>query len=571
MSVTDATGDSDTTPASIVISIVDDIPVLGTFDPAIIPNQVGSVSGTFDLEAGADKIDHFNITGPAISGVTYSTTTATDGTTTLLAESSNGTDIYSLVVRPDGTYAFNLIQPDVSINQSISFAGFSSGGPVATIDASQTSTPSAGWRFDGLKFTGTSPTAFTNPNDGGGSGGDYLNVSGNGFGLGSASAVQDNRGFLFYQAGGASAFEFFADLTSNASSATITWAVYGGTTPPTASSIPLETSTTAITITSDQDILIDPTVTFTYLVVRVDAAGPTSAGIRVQDFEVSKTILPADQSYDFQIVAVDNDGDVSGTQALHVNQVAAGSAGIFTLEGTSADEFIAGSTAADAISGGAGFDVVDYTGSVGAISINLDESGGANVATTFTATPADGRIGGGDAAGDTLSGVEGLIGGSGNDVLIGNSSANYLAGGLGDDTLRGEAGADILFGGDGNDLIIGGAGQDTMTGGAGNDTFVIDPEGLTLALDDLIADYSAGDTIDLTDIFATFAAGDRPDIAAEANSLVNLVNDGTNTSVMVDDNGLAAGGTMVAVATLAGVHTTITVLYDDNQPTTPVT
>ena len=76
---------------------------------------------------------------------------------------------------------------------------------------------------------------------------------------------------------------------------------------------------------------------------------------------------------------------------------------------------------------------------------------------------------------DSLFNFEGVIGGSGNDALSGNTSANFLSGGLGDDTLfGGGAGNDTLFGGAGNDLfqfnrtdftglqIDGGAGTDTL-------------------------------------------------------------------------------------------------------------
>src|SRR6185437_12898238 len=56
---------------------------------------------------------------------------------------------------------------------------------------------------------------------------------------------------------------------------------------------------------------------------------------------------------------------------------------------------------------------------------------------------------GGDAAGDSLIGIEGLIGSAVTDVLIGDANANTLIGNAGDDTLQGGAGADSLDGGAG--------------------------------------------------------------------------------------------------------------------------
>jgi Ca2+-binding RTX toxin-like protein len=49
-----------------------------------------------------------------------------------------------------------------------------------------------------------------------------------------------------------------------------------------------------------------------------------------------------------------------------------------------------------------------------------------------------------------------------------------LIGGEGDDTLLGDVGADLLLGGDGADSLDGGGGLDTMAGGAGNDAYAVD-------------------------------------------------------------------------------------------------
>jgi Ca2+-binding RTX toxin-like protein len=58
---------------------------------------------------------------------------------------------------------------------------------------------------------------------------------------------------------------------------------------------------------------------------------------------------------------------------------------------------------------------------------------------------------------DTLINMEGVIGGRGNDTLIGNASDNYITGGLGNDSIVGGGGRDTLQGGAGNDTIDGGS------------------------------------------------------------------------------------------------------------------
>lgn len=77
-----------------------------------------------------------------------------------------------------------------------------------------------------------------------------------------------------------------------------------------------------------------------------------------------------------------------------------------------------------------------------------------------------------------------IWGGAGNDLVYGANGFDTIGGGDGDDTLRGYDAPDILYGGDGDDIIFGGAGRpelfhiesgggSTLTeqlyGGAGND------------------------------------------------------------------------------------------------------
>ena len=69
--------------------------------------------------------------------------------------------------------------------------------------------------------------------------------------------------------------------------------------------------------------------------------------------------------------------------------------------------------------------------------------------------------------------IENAVGGSGNDILIGNTVDNYLFGGSGNDYLVDNAGSDTLIGGSGNDTLVGGSGYDILTGETGNDTFVL--------------------------------------------------------------------------------------------------
>ncbi|WP_186002967.1 calcium-binding protein [Mycobacterium sp. KBS0706] len=131
-----------------------------------------------------------------------------------------------------------------------------------------------------------------------------------------------------------------------------------------------------------------------------------------------------------------------------------------------------GGCRADTIEGGDGIDTADYSTSGAAVFVDL-ATDAANL---------------GDAAYDTLTGIENLRGSAFDDLLNGNAAANRIEGldgsdqvnagdgagivdgGAGQDTLRGDAGDDRLAGGAGSDILRVGVGADHLTAGANYDT-----------------------------------------------------------------------------------------------------
>jgi Ca2+-binding RTX toxin-like protein len=188
------------------------------------------------------------------------------------------------------------------------------------------------------------------------------------------------------------------------------------------------------------------------------------------------------------------------------NDTLTGSSGANILSGGDGDDVLIGGAGADALSGGNGVDTARYTGASAGVIVNL-----ANVAANT-----------GDAAGDTFTSIENVVGTSFADTLTGDEQANSLAGAAGADTLNGGGGVDTadysadtsavtvniaanvaidgggstdtlssvenaagsafddqitgsaiangLSGGDGNDTLNGAEGADTLNGGAGADT-----------------------------------------------------------------------------------------------------
>jgi Ca2+-binding RTX toxin-like protein len=126
----------------------------------------------------------------------------------------------------------------------------------------------------------------------------------------------------------------------------------------------------------------------------------------------------------------------------------------------------------------------------------LDGGAGIDTASYYTSgigmlvSLASGLGSGGEAQGDTLTGIENVSGSQASDSLYGNASAN------------------VLQGWNGNDVLVGRAGKDTLAGGAGADrfTYAATAESVVGANADRITDFS-------------HAQGDRVDLAAiDANS-----------------------------------------------------
>ena len=207
---------------------------------------------------------------------------------------------------------------------------------------------------------------------------------------------------------------------------------------------------------------------------RLDAAGASEAYVsyfgHTADVSVRVNGLPDDGALgegDNVIGPIVGIGGGSGndnleagpvTRSLHGgdgDDVLVGNSGPNYLDaGAGADRLLAGD-GTDSLLGGAGPDVLSGGG-------GLDEvtyGGTAPLRLSIGDGPNDGAAGEGD---DIRDDVEGLAGGLGDDVLIGDADANRLIGLGGRDVLRGGDGADQLIGWGDGDELDGGAGPDEV-------------------------------------------------------------------------------------------------------------
>ena len=205
----------------------------------------------------------------------------------------------------------------------------------------------------------------------------------------------------------------------------------------------------------------------------------------------------------------------SGTDNLfggQGNDILNGETGDDLLHGDAGNDTLDGGIGADSIDGGTGNDILleqngsgddTYVGGSGSDTLDYSVVTG-DVAVDLAAGTA---VGAGIGT-DTLTGVENVQGGDGDDTINGDDGVNTLSGGGGDDTLIGGLGDDLFDGAE--DF-----GADTYDGGDGIDT--VDFTGVAGPVD---ADLSVGEVT---------LAGPETDILLDIERLIGSAFDDTLT------------------------------------------
>ena len=251
-----------------------------------------------------------------------------------------------------------------------------------------------------------------------------------------------------------------------------------------------------------------------------------------------------------------------------------GNGGDNVLIGGAGNDTFVGGAGNDTLTGGAGDDdEVDYSSAAGPVNVNLRSgsatgdgtdtlSGIENVVgttgdDTFTSSSADNRIDGGVSGTDEVSfagaagGVTvdlgaGTATGDGNDTLV---SIEDVTGSGNDDNITGSTGANVINGGAGNDTIVGSDGNDTLDGGAGTNT--LDYSGSasaitsgTLNTSGIVARASGTDSFSNFNNILMTNSDDTIQINTDAISSLSSVdgNGGTDTLTFVGANNLTDNG-----------------------------
>ncbi|USG59738.1 M10 family metallopeptidase C-terminal domain-containing protein [Sneathiella marina] len=179
------------------------------------------------------------------------------------------------------------------------------------------------------------------------------------------------------------------------------------------------------------------------------------------------TIIDHFLNYNYDVSYIEfADGTVLGSQGIK-NKLLFGSNDSDTLVGFNSSDILNGNSGDDYLEGGKGNDTLiggegNDTLSGGFGTDSFDGEGGIDTADySYSSENWNIDLATGTAGAETLTSIENIIAGSGNDMILGNAENNILDGGVGSDTL---------FGGGGNDILIGNFGFDSFDGGSGVDT-----------------------------------------------------------------------------------------------------
>jgi Ca2+-binding RTX toxin-like protein len=213
---------------------------------------------------------------------------------------------------------------------------------------------------------------------------------------------------------------------------------------------------------------------------------------------------------------------------------------IQNLLGSANDDTLIGDSNANILNGAAGNDVLEGMGGAD----KLEGGGGTSNTASYEHAAAGvtaslvnvGIINVGDAAGDSYTDIQNLLGSAFNDILIGNSGVNTLTGGDANDTLQGMAGADVLIGGLGTDTASYNNASTSVSAS------LTDPTGL-------LGFNSSGDALnDTFNSIENLTGSDYSDTLI-GNELANVINGG-----LLDDILEGMGGADVLIGG-SGVNT----------------
>ena len=358
-----------TDTANLTVNVLDDVPVITSIQSGVLDNVAGlSYTGHIDAIPGADGIaayhfDTANISAP--TGVTYQYSadntliTATDGT---------GETVFTVQLNVDGSYDFDLFKaaPETIV---ITPPFDSIKDEVDNHSAQFTMNLYSSYDASGNGIGDPVGTVTFTPYD---DGVPRLSVSQDGLGVNNNLM---NTHEVMMMAFDTPVTNATFEIGNFSNGDVLQWKVYDtdGTTLLDSGTIEggyYNTAGVWIPLTNESiDHSIDLThngldagLQFSSMSIEaLHDSNDKDTAFKFTGFSVEKAITVEDQHYDFSVVAIDGDGDISNSSSFAVTVDGTGS----ILTGTAADEVFTGGSGADTFLTGGGDDhIADYTKSL---------------------------------------------------------------------------------------------------------------------------------------------------------------------------------------------------------------
>jgi Ca2+-binding RTX toxin-like protein len=225
-------------------------------------------------------------------------------------------------------------------------------------------------------------------------------------------------------------------------------------------------------------------------------------GILIQSSGGADTLVGPDSADSTRWTLSGNRSGSLGNPGLPAKVQFAGITNLVGGTGSDVFEVTSGASGFGGLDGGSGVNTLDYSSFTTGISVNLSTGTGTRLA--------------------SVGNIRIVIGGSGNDTLVGGNGPAVLMGSAGNDSLRGGAGRTLLVGGSGADSLTGGSADAILIGGR----LAYDDEstdGVDLsALDGVLAEWQRADeTIDQRIANLTFGGGRNGPAVLGADTLID--------------------------------------------------
>jgi hypothetical protein len=373
--VSDGNGGSAT--GTLTVTIEDDSPIAGV-DFLLVSNSLGTSNGDMMPEFGADGGTVTGVSADNLPDGFSISSQSTDGggvITTVISNADN-TASFELVMNPDGTYTFEVLDaldPN-SIEQTLT--GLTAGGPVPSLVLN------VGGPETGIVAT------FTSPSGGG------INSSTNGMGVANNTVSgTESIQIAFNQSISAitldvqklstgEQFEFELHLDDPVNTVlTGTFTAPGGFGE--GDTIPDVDLIAAGGFSAGQLALIEQ-YGFSTVIIEANNTGD----FRLLSMEITETELPTDVVFNFEVQLTDADGD---TAISHLTiDVDGNGDGVADINGTSGNDHLVGGSLADLLIGFEGGDTFYGQGGDDEITLGVDASTNDNASDTVVIGVGDG-------------------------------------------------------------------------------------------------------------------------------------------------------------------------------------